>query len=405
MNKTIAYGLKIALVNFVILALVGSLMRFKIGFSFPYFIQKNLIDAHSHFAFYGWITTAIYFLIISDLNSRFPDLKLKKYFVVCVLNLIASYGMLVAFTYKDYYWLSIVFSSIALFCGWAYLYMLFMDSRKRKLSGVKWYLGGLFFAFISSIGIFSLSYLTATKQITKESLDISIYFYLHFQYNGFYIFSCIGLLINQLDRIGIRLKTKTHQKIYYAFFVGCILTYGLSVLWLKLPLWLYASTVSGALIQTFGSGFLFYFISKNWRQIKDSLSTLERFVLVYVGFAFSVKISLQLLSIFPSISKYAFDHRAVAIAYLHLILLMGISVFLVSKIIESGYFHFSKFGKQGFKVLLTLIFVNQVYLGLAAFSSIFFFRIPNLQLILFSFGVLIALTLSLILKELKFREK
>ena len=41
---------KIALINLSVVALIGVIMRYKIGFDFPFFDQKHLQHAHSHFA-------------------------------------------------------------------------------------------------------------------------------------------------------------------------------------------------------------------------------------------------------------------------------------------------------------------------------------------------------------------
>ena len=50
------FWLKFSLINLLIVALLGLLMRYKIGFEFPYFDQKSLQHSHSHFAFSGWIS-------------------------------------------------------------------------------------------------------------------------------------------------------------------------------------------------------------------------------------------------------------------------------------------------------------------------------------------------------------
>lgn len=45
-----------SVISLFIVAVLGTLMRYKIAFSFPYFDQKNLLHAHSYFAFSGWIS-------------------------------------------------------------------------------------------------------------------------------------------------------------------------------------------------------------------------------------------------------------------------------------------------------------------------------------------------------------
>ena len=55
--------IKISFLNLLIVAILGTLMRYKIEFEFPYFDQKNIQHAHSHFAFTGWISHTLYTLI------------------------------------------------------------------------------------------------------------------------------------------------------------------------------------------------------------------------------------------------------------------------------------------------------------------------------------------------------
>ena len=61
MKNIFAYGLKFAVFKFIIVGIWGALMRYKMAFPLPIFNQKNLLEAHSHFGFYGWIALAIYF--------------------------------------------------------------------------------------------------------------------------------------------------------------------------------------------------------------------------------------------------------------------------------------------------------------------------------------------------------
>jgi hypothetical protein len=50
------FWLQFSVINLLIVALLGVLMRYKIGFAFPHFNQKYLQESHSHFAFIGWIS-------------------------------------------------------------------------------------------------------------------------------------------------------------------------------------------------------------------------------------------------------------------------------------------------------------------------------------------------------------
>ena len=101
--KNIAPWLKFTVFNFFIVAVLGVLMRYKIAFSLPFLDQKHLQEAHSHFAFYGWITSCIYLLIAFTLKQKHAEIPIEKYKWLNGVNLIASFGMLGSFLYGGYY--------------------------------------------------------------------------------------------------------------------------------------------------------------------------------------------------------------------------------------------------------------------------------------------------------------
>ena len=51
--------IRICLLNLFLVALLGVVLRYKIAFSLPFIDQRNLLHAHSHFAFAGWISQSI----------------------------------------------------------------------------------------------------------------------------------------------------------------------------------------------------------------------------------------------------------------------------------------------------------------------------------------------------------
>ncbi len=108
-----------------------------------------------------------------------------------------------------------------------------------------WFLAAFFFAVLSSLGVFTLSYMMSTKNVVQELYLASTYFYLHFQYNGFFIFSCLGLLFYHLKEKGILISSTENKMIFWLLFIGCFIGFGLSVLWLKLPVWIYLVIVLG----------------------------------------------------------------------------------------------------------------------------------------------------------------
>lgn len=371
-----SFWLKFSVFNFFIVALLGVIMRYKILYSFPFLDQKHLQEAHSHFAFYGWITNAIYVLILHYLSKVNPEIGLKKYENLIVINLMASFFMLGTFIYGGYFWGSILGSTVALLCSFVFFYFFIRDAGKILENSKIWFIAGLFFAVISSAGVFNLGYMKMSGNISQDLFLGSEYYYLHFQYNGFFIFSCVGFLLFSLKEAGAEISQKKNKLLFWLLFMGCLVGVGLSVLWMKMPVYIFVAIVLATLAQTFGAILLYDFVKKSWTSLVLNWSPMQRFVLMFAGFAFAVKIVLQLGSNIPAVNQFAFGFRNVVIAYLHLVLLMCIATFLINQILATNFFVITRKLLFGLKLLLLGIFLNEFVLGLMGVFSIKYISIP-----------------------------
>ena len=395
------FWLKFSVFNFFLVALLGVIMRYKIQYSFPFLDQKHLQEAHSHFAFYGWITNVLYVLIVNYISKVNALVKLKKYGYLIIINLAASFAMLGTFMYGGYFWASIAASTTALLTSFVFCYFFVMDARKIQDASKIWFLAGLFFAVISSVGVFNLAYMMSSKNINQDLYLASEYYFLHFQYNGFFIFSCIGLLLYSLKEAGSPINDKTNRLMFWLSFFGCLVGVGLSLLWLKMPLWVFTLIVVATIGQTVAAVMLFGFVKKSWTNLVLKWSPMQRFVLIFVGFAFAVKIALQLGSNIPALNQFAFGFRNVVIAYLHLVLLMCIATFLLNQILATNYFTVTKTLLLGLKMFLLGIFLNELMLGLMGIFSIKYISIPYANHLLLYFSLLIFVALGLIFFSMK----
>lgn len=399
-----SFWLKFSVFNFFIVALLGVIMRYKILYALPFLDQKHLQEAHSHFAFYGWITTAIYVLILHYLSKVNPALRLKKYETLIIINLAASFFMLGTFIYGGYFWASIVGSAVALLCSFVFGYFFLRDSRQIKDLSKIWFLAGFFFAVISSLGVFNLGYMKMSGNITQDMYLGSEYYYLHFQYNGFFIFSCIGLLLYSLKEAGAKISVQKNKLIFWLMFVGCFIGFGLSVLWVEMPVYIFAAIVLATIAQTVGAVMLYGFVKKNWTNLVLKWSPMQRFVLMFAGFAFAVKIALQLGSTIPVVNQFAFGFRNVVIAYLHLVLLMCIATFLINQILATNYFTITKKLLLGLKLLLLGIFLNEFVLGLMGIFSIKYIAVPFAKEVLLLCAVLMFFAIFWMFVHMKVRK-
>src|SRR5690606_16711455 len=116
MRYKIDFWLKFSIVNLFLVALLGMLMRYKIGFDFPFLVQKHLLHSHSHFAFAGWISHTLMVLMVYFMKNKTTAIALPKYTWLIIANLVCSYGMLVFFIIQGYAFWSILFSTLSILC-------------------------------------------------------------------------------------------------------------------------------------------------------------------------------------------------------------------------------------------------------------------------------------------------
>jgi len=385
------FWLKFSLINLFIVALLGVLMRYKIGFEFPVFNQKYVQESHYHFAFYGWIAHTLMVLMVNCLVKTNSNFKSSRYNPIFLANLISSYGMLISFLFFGYGILSGLFSLTAILSSYYFSFKFIKDLNRNKVNPVSamWFKAALFFNFLSTLGIFALAYMMLSKNLYQNEYLATSYYFLHFQYNGWFFFACMGLLLEF-----IKASDPTQLKVFRLFFISCIPAYFLSVLWLKIPEWLYIVIVMSAFIQVYALIVMLKSLKHN-RQIALQPFIL-RYVILFVGVALSIKLFLQLGSTIPVISKLAFGFRPVVIAYLHLVLLAIITLFLLFYIYAQQLFSHSKYAFTGLMIFTTGVLLNEVVLAIQGIAAFTYTIVPYVNDVLFAVALILLLGAGLL---------
>ena len=246
MKPNLRKWLQFALFNLLLVASLGVIMRYKIAFWLPFINQGYLLHAHSHFAFAGWITQALMSLLVAYLNERGDKTAFEKYRWLLYANLFTAYGMLLTFPFEGYALLSIIFSTLSIFVSYFFAVKFWKDLNRQseKYNADSWFKAAVLFNALSSLGAFSLAFMLATKNIYPNSYLASVYFFLHFQYNGWFFFACMGLLTYQITKYGI--YNRKLKVVFTLFVLACVPAYFLSALWLPLPKWVYLLVVVAA---------------------------------------------------------------------------------------------------------------------------------------------------------------
>lgn len=362
-------------------------MRYKIAYSLPFIDQKKFLHAHSHFAFAGWITQALMVLLVAYLYRQIGESVLKKYKWILLANLITAYGMLFTFPVQGYGLYSIIFSTLSIFVFYVFAIMFWRDLNRlqEKNTSHLWFKAAVLFNAVSSIGAFTLAGMMATKTIHQNWYLEAIYFFLHFQYNGWFFFACMGLLTDKLFRFGIR--SKYLNIILWLFALSCVPAYILSILWIPLPAWAYAVVVVSAVAQLAGWLLTLRIIFKNKLFIK-SVPSAAYWLFTLSAFALSIKLLLQAGSVIPFLSRLAFGFRPIVIAYLHLVLLGVISLFIIGYIISENYLVVNKKMYAGIFIFTSGIILNEIVLMIEGISYLNYAGIPYTNEILLAIAVI-----------------
>src|SRR5690606_19173953 len=300
--------------NLFLVACIGLLLR-----SFPFISDfpltfKNLLHGHSHFAFGGWLMPVILALIMRNFPELITKHSFKHWRNLAFIFLFSAYGMLFTFPFTGYALFSVIFSTLSILGGFYLVIICWrsVSSSSNKIS-LQFLFWGLVYFVISSVGPFSTGPLIVMGYKDETIYFNAIYFYLHFQYNGWFTFIVLALFYRMLEEKEIITSGK---KLLLILNLSILPTFFLSVLWMKPSMFFYFIGGVGATLQLTT---IFYLLKDvkvmvwKWRGIE------KLFLLSMVVFCF--KIVLQFLSSFPAVAAIAFSFRNFIISYLHLVLL------------------------------------------------------------------------------------
>ncbi len=177
---------------------------------------------------------------------------LKNIVFYYIANLITSYGMLIAFPLEGYAFWSISFSTLSIFVSYSFAIRYWKDLNRLpvKTNSHYWFKAGLIFSVLSSLGAFSLAFMMANKIVSEKWYLAAVYFFLHFQYNGWFFFAGMGLMISLIEKVIHQTKPLTVT--FWLFCLACGPAYFLSALWMEIPLVIYWLVILSSIAQFLG---------------------------------------------------------------------------------------------------------------------------------------------------------
>jgi hypothetical protein len=341
-----------SLVNLLIVAVLGVTLRYKGAFSLPVLDYKYLLHAHSHFAFSGWVTTILFTCFVYLIPFR------KTYVYQFWLNQVASFGMLISFAIQGYGPVSIAFSALSVVFSYWFAFSYLKDIRSLSFPPLVKSCLQLAIAFlvISSAGPFML----AMGKGNMVLYNNAIYFYLHFQYNGWFTFGVMALFFWAAPRFHIYLAPNFSKVFVILMGIACVPAYCMSTLWAHPPGWVYMIAGAAGMIQLAALVFLILAVP-----VIKHLHVLW----VLASAAFIIKIVLQVLTLITPLGRFAYGFRPVVIGYLHLVVLGFVSFLIVGFLILNKLM---KVDKVGLGIFITGVIANEVILMVQCVMAYFF---------------------------------
>ncbi len=362
---------KWGMVNFLVLTIFGSVLRYMQVFNLPLVNYQFLLHAHSHFAFAGWMFFAIALLISHQITGGQYPTSFRYVFIATVVS---AYGMLVSFYLQGYKPVSIIFSTLFVFITYRFTYLVFKSGALKKAvndTGYRLISGALIFVCLSSLGPFALGPLIALGFKNTALYQDAIYFYLHFQMNGFMFLAALGLLASATLINPLPVKAKMWLNL---FIYSAVPLYFIFTLWSKPNICISIAAALGAVLNMVSWLILCVYLRKLARQ----LSFLAKAALI----AATLKIIFQVLVCFPPIGQWAFLSRNLIVGYIHLLTLAIIVPLIIDQFIKKGFLNTGNILNtvNWFYIITVIIYLALLFLQ--PLLSLFSIALPYYQFVL-----------------------
>lgn len=373
----------IALGYFFLVGILGIFLRLFFVTSVPA-NYRYIVHAHSHIALLGWVyiglITLIYKLYFTG-TTKAPVYRRIFWFTQITLL-----GMLVTFPFQGYALFSIIFSTLFLIASYFFAWFVLKNIPKqfKKTWSYKCIVAALWYMILSSIGPWALGGIMSTLGSTSIWYKLAIYFYLHFQYNGWFILALVGVLFYFLEKHDLMPENKVLKKFYLLINSSIILSFFLSVLWTEPHVGYYLLAGAGAVLQVWAFFLLFEVLKAQSPRLKTVFSPFTGFLLKLAAGFLAVKILMQLISAVPYFADLAFRYNDFVIGYLHWVFLGVISIALFAFLKATGLMRISR---PVFGIYLTGFILSEIllfYRGSSLWLRLPFFENHFITLLLVS---------------------
>ena len=361
--KNKKFWISLSLLNLCTVTLLGVILRSKALFELPAIDYNHLLNAHSHFAFGGWVTLTLMVLMVSSFLNQ-PQKILPRYQFIFLGIFASTWGLLLTLPFAGYNTFSSYISTLFIFITYIFCWIFIKNIRKANVNKTTLLLSmaSVVCLVLSSGGSFMLAYLFSTKSLNAVLYRDALFSYLHLQYNGFFTLAVFALLFQKLEsKLSAEVKKKMHR--FSVLLVLSILpSMFLSYHWHDPSILFQIIAIAGSVLLLLSLGW-FISLLRSMVDIYKSVSPTLKFVGVLSLGAFMLKMFLQSLTIITFVGNLVFGDRPIIMGFLHLVFLCFVTLFLLAYIAQTGGLNTEKkFTKVSLIVFALGVVVNEILL-------------------------------------------
>jgi hypothetical protein len=382
------FWISLSLLNLCVVTILGVVLRSKALFELPAIDYNHLLNAHSHFAFGGWVTLALLVLM----TSAFLTESQKKHSVyqIIFLGIFAStWGLLLTLPFAGYTTFSSYISTLFIFITYIFGWVFIKDIRDAKVSKTTLLLSiaSVVCLLLSSLGSFALAFLFASKSLDAILYRDALFSYLHLQYNGFFTLAVFALLFHKLET---KMSPEAKKNIYrfsILLVISILPSMFLSYHWHDPSVLFHMIAITGSILVLLSLAW-FIFILRSLREVYKSASPVLKFLGVLSFGAFMLKMFLQSFTIINFVGNLVFGDRPIIMGFLHLVFLCFVSLFLLAYVAQTGVLNTEKkFTKLSLVVFALGVVINEILLWMQGIGAMFTQSSDLFQWLLWGAGI------------------
>jgi hypothetical protein len=354
----------------LITALAGVFMRSMAIFPITGIEYEYILHAHSHLALLGWGYMSVFLLFLAEFfdKTEQQQVQIKILFWSTQFTII---GMFISFSLQGYALFSIAFSTIQVLLSYWFVIITWRHLRYKAIAmqgqpiSFLYVKASLVCLVLSSIGPWSLAILSANELQDSPLYEAAVYFYLHFQYNGWFTLGLLAVLLRIFEKRGVIIPHSL-LKIQLGLYVGSILpSFILSVLWMEIHfIWYVIAALAGA-VQWIAMVIFCHYIYRIRAIVKEIFQGWGRGLLIIAMVVLLIKVTLELGLVMPGLTELIYSSRSIVIGYLHLTLLGFVSILCLSLFLHQGWLNETwKSSRLGYSLFLIFFGVNEFILFL-----------------------------------------